>query len=101
MAQSMTSAAQPRIANTLTMPKKKHARELMMEDIKGYLQRPNAKLLKELKDRCFELNMNFDMIHNKAKEEFMKEKASMKKENPANIDNKLAKRVVNGHKLIE
>ena len=90
-----------KIKSGVAIQKKKTARELMMEDIKQYLQRPNQKLLKELRDKAMDLNINFDQLLNKAKEEVMKEKATLKKENPANIDVKLAKRVQNGSKLIE
>lgn len=38
---------------------------------------------------------------NKAKEEQIQEKARQKKENPANLETKLAKRIDNGNKLIE
>jgi hypothetical protein len=38
---------------------------------------------------------------NKSKEVFMKEKAQKKKDNPAGLEDKVAKRITNGNKLIE
>ena len=73
----------------------------MFEEIQEYVKRPNQKLMKELKDRCYDLNINFEQMLNKAKEVVMKEKAQQKKENPAGMDEKLSKRMANGNKLIE
>ena len=41
-------------------PKAPSIRETMKEDIKEYLAKPTPKKLKELKDRCAALNINFD-----------------------------------------
>jgi len=41
-------------------PKPPSIRDTMKDDIKEYLAKPNPKKLKELKDRCAALNINFD-----------------------------------------
>jgi hypothetical protein len=41
-------------------PRKKTGRELVYEDFKEYIARPNNKLLKDIKDKCFDLNINFE-----------------------------------------
>jgi hypothetical protein len=69
--------------------------------MKEYAKKPNQKWLRELKDKCCDLRINFDQMHNKAKAEVMKEKAAQKLENPANLDTKLQKRIKNGQKLVE
>jgi len=69
--------------------KKKNARDILSDDMKEYLKKPNQKLLKELKDRCVDLNINFDQLMNKAKEQSIKEKSDQKKNNPANVDAKM------------
>lgn len=46
--------------NAAKDPKRKTAREIMQDDIKEYLAKPNPKKLKELKDRCGATNINFD-----------------------------------------
>jgi len=61
----------------------------MLEDIKGYVRTPNQKLLRDLRDKCVDLNINFEQLLNKAKEEVMKEKAKSKIDNPANLDSKV------------
>lgn len=82
-------------------PKRKTARDLMYEEMLEYHKRPNPKKLKELREKCANQSINFEQMLNKSKEEQMKEKARQKKENPANLETKLAKRIDNGNKLIE
>ena len=93
--------AQPGNAPPLEFKKKPTARDLILEECKAYHGKPNPKKLKELKDKCANLNINFDQILNKSKEMFMKEKAQKKKDNPAGLQDKVAKRIMNGNKLIE
>jgi hypothetical protein len=66
-----------------------------------YHKKPNAKKLKDLREKCATQNINFDQLFNKAKEQQMKEKATKKKENPTGLDDKLTKRINFGNKLIE
>ena len=48
--------------------KRKTARELVMDDMIEYHKKPNPKKLKELREKCANLNINFDQLLNKAKE---------------------------------
>ena len=41
-------------------PKRKTIREEILDETKEYVARPNAKKLKELKDKCGERNINFE-----------------------------------------
>lgn len=85
----------------LEFKKKPTARDLILDECKLYHAKPNPKKLKELKEKCANLNINFDQILNKSKEMFMKEKAEKKKSNPAGLEDKVARRIANGNKLIE
>jgi tRNA U34 2-thiouridine synthase MnmA/TrmU len=99
---SMFSAKIDRPAATVgATVKKKTARELVFDEMKEYHKKPNAKKLKDLREKCASLNFNFDQLFNKAKEEQMKEKSSKKKKNPTGLDDKLTKRIAFGNKLIE
>lgn len=52
--------AQPGNAPPLEFKKKPTARDLILEECKAYHGKPNPKKLKELKDKCANLNINFD-----------------------------------------
>ena len=69
--------------------KKKNARELIFDEIKDFVQKPNKKLEKQLQDKCADLNINFAQMLSKAKETVMKEKNTQKLKNPANLDIKM------------
>ena len=49
-------------------PKRKTARDHLMDEMTEYHKKPNPKKLKELREKCAILNINFDQLLNKAKE---------------------------------
>lgn len=48
---------------------KKNPRQVIIDDLKALHVKPNPKKLKEVKERCQDLNLNFDQYNAKAKEE--------------------------------
>ena len=85
----------------LEFKKKPTARDLIIDELKAYHAKPNKKKENEIKSKCANLNINYDQAFNKSKEIYMKEKAKAKLENPAGLEDKVAKRITNGNKLIE
>jgi hypothetical protein len=56
-----------KINNTTKFQKRKTIRETIFEEMMEYMKRPNAKLLKDIRDKCGNHNINFDQIFSKAK----------------------------------
>mmetsp|Transcript_21309 Transcript_21309/g.32987 ORF Transcript_21309/g.32987 Transcript_21309/m.32987 type:complete len:127 (+) Transcript_21309:214-594(+) len=49
-------------------PKRKTARDMVLDEMIEYHKKPNARLLNQLKDKCALSNIKFDPLFSKAKE---------------------------------
>jgi hypothetical protein len=49
-----------KINNTTKILKRKTARDSIFDEMIEYTKRPNAKLLKDIKEKCANHNINFD-----------------------------------------
>lgn len=72
-----------------------------MMELKAYHAKPNKKRENEIRAKCANSNINYDQMFTKSKEIYMKEKAQAKLDNPAGLEDKVARRIANGNKLIE
>ena len=63
------SSSKPPTAEEGQRIKKKNPREVIYEELKAYHEKPTQKKLKELKEKCQDMHINFDTISSKAKQD--------------------------------